>query len=172
MLTDPEENGLTFQENSAIKARAIYKELMESGTMLPKGNFWIVADDSGLCVEALGGAPGVYSARYASTDDHNATDEENVEKLLSNMQGVPEGQRQGAFICAITAIDRNQKELTTTGRMEGVITREPKGSNGFGYDPILFIEDLGKTVAEMTAKEKNLRSHRGQALRALTKLIK
>ena len=170
-VTDPEETGKTFQENSAIKAEAIYKELMEKNCILPEGDFWITADDSGLCVDALHGAPGVYSARYASTDGHNATDHENVDKLLKDLESIPDGKRQAAFVCAVTAINREGKKVAAEGHMEGVIAREPQGSNGFGYDPILYIEELGKTVAEMTAEEKNARSHRGQALRKLTKLI-
>lgn len=170
-VTDPEETGVTFQENSVIKAEAIYKELMEKNCILPEGDFWITADDSGLCVDALHGAPGVYSARYASTDGHNATDIENVDKLLKDLESIPDGKRQAAFVCAVTAINREGKKVTAEGHMAGVIARAPQGSNGFGYDPILYIEELGKTVAEMTAEEKNARSHRGQALRKLTKLI-
>ncbi len=170
-VTDPEETGKTFQENSAIKAEAIYKELMEKKCILPEGDFWITADDSGLCVDALHGAPGVYSARYASADGHNATDSENVYKLLKDMENVPEGCRQAAFVCAVTAINRVGETYTAEGYMKGVIAERPRGNNGFGYDPILYIEELGKTVAEMTAEEKNARSHRGQALRKLTELI-
>lgn len=170
-VTDPEETGVTFQENSVIKAEAIYKELMEKNCILPEGDFWITADDSGLCVDALHGAPGVYSARYASTDGHNATDIENVDKLLKDLESIPDGKRRAAFVCAVTAINREGKKVTAEGHMEGVIAKAPQGSNGFGYDPILYIEELGKTVAEMTAEEKNARSHRGQALRKLTKLI-
>ena len=170
-VTDPEETGATFQENADIKAEAIYQELMRHEDILPKGDFWITADDSGLCVEALNGAPGVYSARYASTDGHNATDSENVEKLLRDMEHIPDGSRQAAFACAISAVNRAGKKCQAEGYMQGVITRVPRGSNGFGYDPILYIEELGQTVAEMTAEEKNARSHRGQALRKLMELI-
>ena len=170
-VTDPEETGATFQENADIKAEAIYQELMRHEDILPKGDFWITADDSGLCVEALNGAPGVYSARYASTDGHNASDSENVEKLLRDMEQIPEGKRQAAFACALSAVNRMGEKRQAEGHMQGVITREPRGSNGFGYDPILYIGELGKTVAEMTPEEKNARSHRGQALRKLMELI-
>ncbi len=171
-VSDPEETGSTFQENAAIKARAIRTELIESGVPLPEGDFWVVADDSGLCVEALNGAPGIYSARYASTDGHNATDRDNVEKLMQEMKHIDDEKRKGAFVCAVTAINREGRELTATGCMAGRITREPKGENGFGYDPVLYIEELGRTVAEMTPEEKNLRSHRGQALRKLTEMMR
>ena len=171
-VTDPEETGSTFQENADIKAEAIYQELMRQEEILPKGDFWITADDSGLCVEALNGAPGVYSARYASTDGQNASDSENVEKLLRDMTQIPDGNRQAAFVCAISAVNRTGEKRQAEGYMQGIITREPRGSNGFGYDPILYIEELGKTVAEMTAEEKNARSHRGQALRKLMELIR
>lgn len=170
-VTDPEETGTTFQENADIKAEAIYRELMDQKCILPEGEFWITADDSGLCVDALNGAPGVYSARYAGTDGQNCTDADNVNKLLHNMEQVPDGQRQAAFVCAVTAMNREGRKVTAQGYMRGVIIRQPQGSNGFGYDPILYIEEAGKTVAEMTAEEKNARSHRGQALRKLTELI-
>ena len=113
----------------------------------------------------------MYSARYASTDGQNCTDADNVNKLLHNMEQVPDGQRQAAVVCAVTAMNREGRKVTAQGYMRGVIIRQPQGSNGFGYDPILYIEEAGKTVAEMTAEEKNARSHRGQALRKLTELI-
>ena len=170
-VDDPEETGTTFQENSAIKAKAVYRELTEGSRVLPEGDFWVVADDSGLCVEALHGAPGVYSARYAAVGGNHASDEQNVAKLLHDMENVPDGQRQAAFVCVITAIHRDGRVITAEGRMPGLIVKAPRGNNGFGYDPVLYIEELGKTVAELSPAEKNERSHRGQALRRLTELI-
>jgi len=168
--SDPEETGITFSENSKIKATAIYDELMEVGN-LPEGDFWVIADDSGLCVDALDGAPGVYSARYASTDGHNATDEENVEKLLKDLENVPEEERKAAFVCAITAVNRQGEVHTAEGFLKGYIAFEPVGNGGFGYDPVMYIKEKAKTVAEMTPDEKNAISHRGQALKVLKEKI-
>ena len=170
VTTDPEENGKTFSENSKIKATAIYDELITKEN-LPEGNFWVIADDSGLCVDALDGAPGVYSARYASTDGHNATDEENVIKLLKELENVKEEDRKAAFVCAITAINRKGEIYTEEGYLKGYIAYEPAGNGGFGYDPVMYIKNKGKTVAEMTPDEKNAISHRGQALKKLKEKI-
>ena len=132
----------------------------------------IVADDSGLCVSALDGAPGVYSARYASENGENASDSQNVEKLLREMKDVPDGERQASFVCSVTGILTKPELkdfvlLTAQGQMPGVISHETHGENGFGYDPVLFLPEYGKCVAELTAEEKNEISHRGQALRRL-----
>ena len=168
--SDPEETGLTFAENAKIKALAIYDELMKVGD-LPDGDFLVIADDSGLCVDYLNGAPGIYSARYASTDGHNSSDSENVDKLLREMENVPMEKRQGAFVCAVAAVNRDGKITETEGRLEGYIAFAPAGQGGFGYDPILFVPEKNKTTAEMTADEKNSISHRGQALKALKEKI-
>lgn len=169
---DPEETGTTFAANAFIKAAALYDFLGDALRAKQDSEILIVADDSGLCVSALGGAPGVYSARYASENGENATDSDNVEKLLHEMENIPDGKRQAAFVCAVAGIliKPNLPEyilLTAEGNMPGVIARETHGDNGFGYDPVLFLPEYGKCVAELTPEEKNTISHRGQALRRL-----
>jgi XTP/dITP diphosphohydrolase len=143
------EDGETFDENAYKKAIFTAKILG-----LPA-----ISDDSGLVVEALDGAPGVYSARYAGED---ATDEDNVKKLLKEMTG--QSDRRAAFHCVISIAVPSGPALTYEGRCEGTITTEPVGSNGFGYDPVFFSPELGKTFAESTIEEKNKISHRGRAL--------
>lgn len=169
---DPEETGTTFAANAFIKAAALYDFLGDALRAKQDCDILIVADDSGLCVSALGGAPGVYSARYASENGENATDSDNVEKLLHEMENIPDEKRQAAFVCAVAGIliKPNLPEyilLTAEGNMPGVIARETHGDNGFGYDPVLFLPEYGKCVAELTPEEKNTISHRGQALRRL-----
>jgi len=150
---EPEENGETFAENALIKARAVY-ELVK----LP-----VIADDSGLCVDALNGAPGVYSARYAPEN-------ERCEKLLRNLQSVPAGQRTAQFVTVIAFIDANGTETICEGICRGVIGFEKRGTNGFGYDPVFMYGD--KSFAELTPEEKNAVSHRGAALRKLYEILK
>lgn len=169
---DPEETGTTFAANAFIKAAALYDFLGDALRAKQDSDILIVADDSGLCVSTLGGAPGVYSARYASENGENATDSDNVEKLLHEMENIPDEKRQAAFVCAVAGIliKPNLPEyilLTAEGNMPGVIARETHGDNGFGYDPVLFLPEYGKCVAELTPEEKNTISHRGQALRRL-----
>ena len=149
--SEPEETGTTFEENAAIKARAAM-EL--SG--LPA-----LADDSGIVVDALGGAPGVYSARYGGCN----TDEERTGLLLKNME--KEEHRDAKFVSCIAVAFPNGDVLITRGECAGELTYEPRGENGFGYDPIFFMERFGKTLAEVSAEEKNSVSHRGRALRAM-----
>lgn len=170
IFTDPEEDGTTFAENSEIKARAIYEEVKKLDN-IPDNEYIVVADDSGLCVDALGGAPGIYSARYASTDGHNSNDEENLQKVLDELKDVPAGKRQAYFACAICAVDQNGKATHTEARIYGEIIREKKGENGFGYDPIFFVPEYGKTTAELSVEEKNAISHRGKALRELKEIL-
>lgn len=147
-----EETGTTFEENSFIKAKAVYE-----ATGMPA-----IADDSGLEVDALGGAPGVYSARYGTEDLDDAG---RVRLLLKNMENVPDSERSARFVCVITYIDADGV-ITARGECEGEIAREIKGENGFGYDPVFYIKAMGKTTAELSAEEKNAISHRGKALRA------
>ena len=149
---DVEETGTTFEENSLLKADAVMKA---SG--MPA-----IADDSGLCVDALQGAPGVYSARYAGEACDTAA---NNALLLKNLQGISD--RRGAFHCAICVCFPDGSELTAEGRCDGVITESPRGENGFGYDPLFYVESYGKTFAELSADEKNAISHRSCALREL-----
>ena len=152
----PEETGLTFVENALIKARAGC-----AATGLPA-----LADDSGVVVEALEGAPGVRSARYAGG---GASDADNVAKLLDALEGVTPPQRGAAFVCAMVYLRhaRDPCPIVCEGIWEGRILDAPRGARGFGYDPVFFIETLGRTAAELSRAEKNAVSHRGQALAQL-----
>lgn len=151
-LDDVEETGTTFAENAFIKADAAFKK-----TGLPS-----VADDSGLCVDALDGRPGIYSARYAGD---NATDEEKISKLLTELEGVEDEKRTAHFACAICCILPDGSKIEVGGRCQGKIALEPCGDGGFGYDPVFMYGD--KSYAQLSAEEKDAVSHRGQALRKL-----
>ena len=144
---EPEENGTTFAENAMIKARAVY-----DAVKLPT-----IADDSGLCVNALDGRPGVYSARYAPKG-------QECQKLLEEMKDIPDDKRTASFKCTIAYIDDNET-MTLSGACIGYIGHEMRGTNGFGYDPVFMTGE--KSMAELTADEKNAISHRGAALRGL-----
>jgi len=148
------ETGKTFEENALIKARAVCQ-----ATGLPA-----MADDSGLVVDALGGAPGVYSARFAGQD---ASDADNNGKLLREMATVPEERRSARFVSVVAAMAPSGATITARGTWEGSITRKPRGKGGFGYDPLFLDPALGKTAAELEPEEKNARSHRGNALNKL-----
>ena len=148
-IPEVEEDGATFDDNAYKKAAFTAKVLG-----LPA-----IADDSGLVVEALGGAPGIRSARYAGD---NATDKENIKKLLDEMQG--KSNRHAAFECVISIAVPSGPALTYEGRCEGEITTEPKGASGFGYDPVFYYPPYGRTFAELSSTEKNRISHRGRAL--------
>jgi len=148
---EPEENGVTFAENAMIKAKAVY-DIVKCP---------VIADDSGLCVDALDGRPGVYSARYAPKG-------EECGKLLAEIQDVPEENRWAAFECVIAYVD-GENEFTVNGSCHGSIGFEERGANGFGYDPIFMCG--GRTMAEMDSEEKNKLSHRGAALRELFKRL-
>ena len=152
----PEETGLSFVENALIKARAAC-----TATGLPA-----LADDSGVVVHALNGAPGVRSARYAGDD---ASDADNVARLLEALEGVAPAERSAAFVCAIVCLRhaRDPCPIVCEGVWEGRILDAPRGGGGFGYDPVFFIEALGRTAAELSRAEKNRVSHRGQALARL-----
>ena len=150
-----EETGTTFEENSLLKARAV----MEASGMPA------IADDSGLEVRALGGAPGIYSARYGGEgklDDHGRN-----ALLLQNMADVPDGQRQARFVSAIACVFPGESPLVVRGEVEGEILRAERGENGFGYDPLFYVPALGQTTAEMPAEQKHQISHRGRALRRM-----
>lgn len=151
-IGDIEETGTTFEENARIKAVAV---AAATGMVA-------VADDSGLSVDALGGAPGVYSARYSGAD---ATDEKNVVKLLGALADVPDAQRGCHFACVMLAVTPGGQELIGRGAWQGRVAHAPAGNGGFGYDPVFFDEELGLTAAEMDAQVKNGRSHRGLAVR-------
>lgn len=156
-----EETGLTFIENAILKARHAAKM-----TGLPA-----IADDSGLAVDYLGGAPGIYSARYSG---EGATDERNLQKLLDTLKDVPDGQRQAQFHCVLVYLRHadDPTPLVCHGRWPGVIAREPAGNGGFGYDPVFFVPSEGKTAAELTREEKIAISHRGQALKQLLEALR
>lgn len=152
-LDDVEETGITFVENARLKARAAFER-----TKLP-----CIADDSGLMVDALNGAPGVYSARYSG---ENATDSANNEKLLAELSQVQPARRTAKFVCVICCILENGKEIIAHGECIGTIAAKPRGNDGFGYDP-LFIVEGGKSFAQLSPEEKDKISHRGNAIRIL-----
>lgn len=149
------EDGTTFQENALKKAREI-----AGLSGMPA-----LADDSGICVEALGGAPGVHSARYAAKDDQNASDADNRRLLLKNMKGMKD--RRAYFACAAVIFWPDGKSISAEGRFYGEVAYEEKGQNGFGYDSIFYVPEYGCTSAEMSSEQKNSLSHRGKALREL-----
>lgn len=153
-LTDVEETGTTFKENALLKARSGAKE----------GNMPCIADDSGLCVDALGGAPGVYSARYAG---EHGNDAKNNAKLLDALSDVPTEKRTAQFVSCVACVFPDGRELTVQGEVKGVIGYQPKGENGFGYDPLFYVGE--RSFAEFTSAEKDAVSHRGNALRKLAK---
>lgn len=154
---DIEETGTTFEENALIKARAVAMLTDEA----------VIADDSGLCVNCLDGRPGIYSARYAG---ENASDADRVNKLLEEIGGAVD--RRAKFVCAVAMIFPEGREITATGEVEGEITSEPRGENGFGYDPVFMPTELKKTFAEARDEEKNNISHRKRALERLYTKIK
>ena len=158
---DPEENGLTFEENSAIKARAV----MEASGLAA------VADDSGIEVDALCGAPGVHSARYGG--DACPDDSARNELLLRNMESVPDGERDARFVSVITMIRPDGSEVFARGELPGRILRQAEGDGGFGYDPLFYIPSEGCTMAQLSPERKNQISHRAEALRRFVeKLMK
>ena len=157
---DVEENGTTFEENSYIKAEAVMKA---SG--LPA-----LADDSGIAVDALNGEPGIYSARYGFDD--SLDDYGRMMLLLKNTEHVPDGQRQAKFVCVITMVTPQGQTVQARGEVHGQLTREPRGENGFGYDPIFFYPPAGCTTAELPPEEKNAISHRANALKLFYEKMK
>lgn len=148
------EDGSSFEENAMKKAEAVWKEC---GSL-------VMADDSGLVVDALGGEPGIYSARYLGED---VPFSEKMDDILRRMEDVREEDRSARFVCAMAAILPDGTRLTTLGTMEGRIAHEKLGDKGFGYDPIVYMEKYGMTVAQMDAEAKNAESHRGMALRLM-----
>ena len=154
---DPIENGTTFEENSYIKAHAAW-ELSHT---------WVLADDSGLCIDALNGKPGIYSARYAETPALR------IERVLNEMKNVPAQKRNAHFTCAMTLINlKGETEFKYEGICKGKIIEEARGTNGFGYDPIFMPDGYTKTIAELSEEEKNKISHRGNAVRKVLSYIK
>jgi len=153
-----EEVGKTLLENSMIKAKTVHNL-----TQLP-----VIADDTGLEVEALNGAPGIYSARYAGED---VTYEDNVNKLLAEMENIPLENRKAQFRTVISFVDKD-RELWTEGTIKGIIGETAKGKNGFGYDPVFFVPELEKTFSELSIGEKNKISHRGLAMKKFRILLR
>lgn len=147
-----EETGQTFAENAALKAWAAMK----------KTGLLTLADDSGLEVEALDGAPGVFSARYAGEPKD---DQKNIDKVLTLLEDVPDEKRSACFRCALVLVTPDEKEYLVEGTIEGRILRQRQGQGGFGYDPIFFVLDLRRTMAELSSTQKNKLSHRAQAFR-------
>lgn len=156
---DIEENGQTFEENAKIKAEAISK-LTDA---------FVLADDSGLEIDYLGKEPGIYSARYLGKDTPYR---EKNQVILERLQDVPKEKRTARFICAMALAQKGEKTVTTIGIMEGYIGYQIEGTNGFGYDPIFFIDELGTSTASISLEEKNKRSHRAKALKEMLKIIK
>lgn len=154
---DPDENGTTFEENSYIKAKAV----LEATGMIT------IADDSGLWVDALGGAPGVHSARYGGAD--YKTDRDRLNLLLQNMEGISD--RTARFVCVITLLYPDGKKLVARGECEGVIDTAPRGNSDFGYDPVFYVPSEGCTFSEMGNERKNAISHRSNALKNLCKML-
>lgn len=157
--TDIVEDGKTFEENALIKARTIHKL---TGAL-------VLADDSGLEVDYLGGEPGVYSARYMGEDTPYDIKNRSIIDRLDQAEGT---KRSARFVCAIAAVFPDGDEAVTLGTIEGEISREPKGDGGFGYDPIFFVPEFGATAAQLTPEQKNQVSHRAKALNEMKEVIR
>ncbi|MHA6485668.1 XTP/dITP diphosphatase [Bacillus cabrialesii] len=153
-----EETGHTFEENAILKAEAVAKAV----------NKMVIADDSGLSIDNLGGRPGVYSARYAG---EQKDDQANIDKVLNELKGIEKEQRTARFRCALAVSNPGEETKTVEGHVEGYIAEEPRGEYGFGYDPIFIVKDKDQTMAELTSDEKNKISHRADALKKLSKLL-
>jgi len=169
-IAEIKEDGATFAENARKKALGYAKAT----------DLWTIADDSGLVVDALGGQPGVKSARFSdeqSRDSNGAgrnrtlLDHKNMQKVLKLLKNVPNGKRTAKFVCCLCLASPERVLIETEGTVEGFIMEEEVGENGFGYDPIFFVPNLNKTVAQLTTEEKNAISHRGNALRKLKPLL-
>lgn len=162
---DVVEDGSTFEENARKKADTIANYLKDRG----EKEFIVMADDSGIEVDYLGGMPGIYSARYAG---EHGNDKKNNEKLLKELSGVPKSKRKARFVCQIALIDENSNFISIRGDVEGIILEELSGEGGFGYDPLFLYEPLNKTFGELSSDEKNLISHRAIALKKLKSELK
>ena len=171
---DPDENGTSFEENALIKARAVAEKVRRGkseGTLsfdAEDTQVTVMSDDSGLAIDALGGEPGIYSARYLGYGtDYNY----KMEQIMKRMENVPDPERTARFVAAVAAIFPDGSEHVVLGTMEGVIAHGIYGQNGFGYDPFFYLPEYGKTSAEITEEQKNEISHRGKALRAMIALF-
>ena len=152
------EDGTTFEENALKKAMAVHELSGE----------YVMADDSGLCIDALDGAPGIYSARFCGED---STYEEKFRKIFEMLADVPEDKRTAQFVCAIAVVKPDGTSFTVRGECRGVLHEKPVGENGFGYDPIFYVPEFGMTTAQMDPEVKNSISHRGRALRAMVEKL-
>ncbi len=159
---DPDivEDGKTFEENALIKARTVHA--LASGA-------YVMADDSGLCIDALDGAPGIYSARFCGED---STYPEKFKKIFEMLKDVPEEKRTAKFVCSIAVVRPDGSEFTVRGEICGILHEKPAGDGGFGYDPIFYVPEFGMTTAQMTKEQKNSISHRGKASRAMAEKLK
>ncbi|MFB6467941.1 XTP/dITP diphosphatase [Cytobacillus sp. Hz8] len=157
-VADVEETGTTFEENAILKAETISKKIAKM----------VIADDSGLVVDALNGRPGVYSARYAGEEKN---DEHNIDKVLEELDGVQAENRSARFYCALAVAVPGKETFTVNGSCEGTILTERRGTNGFGYDPIFFVNEKEKAMAELKPDEKNQISHRAHALKKLEQIF-
>ncbi len=159
---DPDivEDGKTFEENALIKARTVHA--------LAEGAY-VMADDSGLCIDALDGAPGIYSARFCG---ENSTYPEKFAKIFEMLKDVPEEKRTAKFVCSIAVVRPDGSEFTVRGEICGVLHEKPMGDGGFGYDPIFYVPEFGMTTAQMTKEQKNSISHRGKASRAMADILR
>lgn len=162
IVLDVEETGATFAENAALKAKAIWDAAQQNGM-----SYYVLADDSGLAVDALNGGPGVYSHRYAG---ENATDDDRIAKLLKELADTPDGKRGAHYACVMCLMDPNGQMHLCEGRVNGEILRECRGDHGFGYDPVFCYE--GRSFAELSFEEKNAISHRRRALDQIVTLLK
>lgn len=156
------EDGASFEENALIKAKAVAAAAAGMDSV-------VLADDSGLEIDALGGEPGIYSARYLGED--TPYEEKNAE-LIRRLYGIPDEKRTARFVCAIAAVLPDGREFTVRAVIEGRIGYEQRGQGGFGYDPIFYVPEFGKTTAEMSAEEKNQVSHRGKALELMKEVLR
>ncbi|MGG1677616.1 XTP/dITP diphosphatase [Neobacillus sp. NRS-1170] len=157
-IPEVEETGSTFEENAILKAEAVSQAL----------NRMVIGDDSGLIVDVLEGRPGIYSARYAGEPKN---DQNNTEKVLSELKGVPEAERTARFYCALAVAVQGQETFTVSGTCEGRILEEQRGTNGFGYDPVFYVPEKGRAMAELSSDEKNKISHRANALKKLDDVL-
>jgi XTP/dITP diphosphohydrolase len=157
-IDEVEETGTTFEENAVLKAEAVSKQL----------NRAVIADDSGLIVDALEGRPGIYSARYAGEEK---SDEANMEKVLNELNHIPDEKRTARFYCALAVAQPSQSTYTVFGTCEGEILKDKRGTNGFGYDPIFYVYEKKRAMAELSSEEKNSISHRAKALEKLGQAI-
>lgn len=152
------EDGTTFEENAMIKAQSVFDVL----------GGYVIADDSGICIDALDGRPGIYSARFCG---ENSTYEEKFARIFEMLKDVPEDKRTAQFVCAIAVIRPDGSKFTVRGEVRGVLVEEPRGDNGFGYDPIFYVPEYNMTTAQMDPELKNSISHRGKALRAMVEKL-